>query len=145
LSGAALIIALLAPPALHAAELPSVHPAAVSREAPKPARLALWGTQVRWDDRWRAYVTHEVADRAVIPVWERFETPSPDARVPAPSFIVMREMDCGQHAWRTVGVIHYAAANLAGEARFQPATDGWRAAGEADSELAPIYGAVCRR
>jgi hypothetical protein len=42
-------------------------------------------------------------------------------------------------------VIRYAAANLAGEASFQKGADGWRAAGEADPELAPIYGAVCRR
>ena len=81
----------------------------------------------------------------MVPVWERFETPSANAEVPAPSFIVMREMDCGQHAWRTTGVIRYAAANLEGEASFQSATDGWRTAGEADTELAPIYGAVCRR
>lgn len=134
---------------MHAAALSSVHPAAiaVSRlpEAPKAARLVLWGAQVRWDERWRAYVTHETPDRAVVPVWERFETPSADAELPAPSFIVMHEMDCGQHAWRATGVIRYAAANLAGEASFQPATGGWRAAGEADSELAPIYGAICRR
>jgi hypothetical protein len=147
LSGAALIIALLAPPPLPGAGLPSVDPVAVSRlfEAPTGARLALWGTQVRWDDRWRAYVTPEVPDRAVVPVWERFETPSAEIGAPAPSFIVMHEMDCGQHAWRTTGVIRYAAANLAGEPSFERAPGAWRGAGEADPQLAPIYGAVCRR
>jgi hypothetical protein len=95
LSSAALIIALLAPTTLHVAAPSSVHPAAIVAESPKAARLVLWGTQVRWDDHWRAYVTHEVPDRAVAPVWERFETPSADAGGAAPSFIVMREMDCG--------------------------------------------------
>ncbi len=148
MSGIALIVALLAPPPLHAAELSSVRSVSAADgapEAPRAARLALWGTQVRWDQAWRAYVTREAPDRAVVPVWERFETPSADAEAPAPSFIVMHEMDCGQHAWRTTGVIRYPAANLAGEASFQASEGGWRAAGEADSELAPIYGAVCRR
>ncbi len=122
-------------------------PAAVSRPAKalKPARLVLWGAQVRWDNTWRAYVTHETADRAIVPVWERYETPSVDDETPAPSFVVMRDVDCGLHVWRTTGVIRYAAANLAGEASFQPSQEDWRAAGEADPELAPIYGAVCRR
>ena len=107
-------------------------------------RLTLWGTQVRWDDKWGAFVTHEAADRGVVPVWERFETPSTDEEAPAPSFIVMREVDCYQHAWRTTGVVSFPAANLEGPARFERAGDGWQVA-DAGSEVGSIYGSVCRR
>lgn len=140
-----LIIALAAPPPLSAA--PVGAPSAVLRGAAAPAgsRLALWGSQVRWDETWGAFVTHETADRGVVPVWERFETPSADAEKPAPSFIVTRELDCGRHQWRTTALIRYAGANLAGAPEVQAVAEDWRAGDDAGAELQPIYGAVCRR
>jgi hypothetical protein len=143
-----LIIALIALPPMAAAgeDLSApVHRPAARADAWSGARLTLWGTQVRWDADWRAFVTHENPDRTVVPVWERFETPSTDVDLPAPSYIVMREMDCGQHVWRTVGVVRFPAANLKGEARFEPSDDPWRTAGEAGGEVVSIYGSICRR
>ena len=156
LPSAALIVALLAPPSIAAAlpdlaaltKPPAAHVAAhgAAQLAPwRSARLTLWGAQVRWDDTWRAFVTHETADRAVVPVWERFETPSADAAAPAPSYVVMREMDCGRHAWRTTGVVSFPEANLEGKARFEPSSEGWRSPAEDADEVGPIYGSVCRR
>lgn len=146
---AALIVALLAPPSF-AAILPDLHPltkaqpASASSAPWRGARLTLWGAQVRWDDKWRAFVSTEMPNYAVVPVWERFETPAAGPEGPAPSYVVMREMDCGQHAWRTTGVVSFPDANLEGQARFQPSSEGWRAA-DGDAEVDPIYGSVCRR
>jgi hypothetical protein len=109
------------------------------------ARLTLWGTQVRWDDGWRAFVTNENPDRAVVPVWERFEPPSEGGGRPAPSYVVMRQMDCAQHVWRTVGVVRFPAANLMGEARYERSDEAWSAPWEAMGELGSIYGSICRR
>ena len=145
---AALIVALLAPPSI-AASLPSLppltkHPAAQVASL-HDAKLTQWGAQVFWDNHWRAFVARETPNYAVVPVWERFETPSADAHAPAPSYVVMREMDCGQHVWRTVGVVSFPAANLAGEARFEPSREGWRSPAEDAGEVGSIYGSVCRR
>ncbi len=145
---AALIIALIAPPPLSAAVTvpPTPIQVAVARaELWSGARLTLWGTQERWDDHWRGFVTHENPDRTVVPVWERFETPSAEVDQPSPSYIVMREVDCGQHLWRTVGVVRFPAANLEGEALYEPSGDPWRAQGDARGEVISIYGSVCRR
>jgi hypothetical protein len=54
----------------------------------------------------------------------------------------MSEMDCGQHAWRTTGVVSFPGANLEGQARFQPSSEAWR---PADDDADSIYGSVCRR
>ena len=141
----ALIVALAAPPPLVAA--PMGVPAAVlsGAEAPWGSRLALWGSQVRWDEAWRAYVAHETPDRGVVPVWERFETPNADIERAAPSFIVTRELDCGRRLWRTTAMITYAGANLAGPPEVQPVAEDWREPAAAGAELLPIWGAVCRR
>lgn len=148
MSVAALIIALIAPPPMAttvAAPFAPTHGPAAAADAWSGARLTLWGTQVRWDARWRAFVTHENPDRAVVPVWERFETPSADIDRPSPSYIVMREMDCGRRVWRTMGVVRFPAANLKGEARFEPSDAPWRPPGEAGAEVVSIYGSICRR
>ena len=145
---AALIIALLTPPSF--AALPPALPASTKPipahgQTWREARLTLWGTQVRWDDAWRAFVARENADRVVVPVWERFETPNPEANAPAPSYVVMREMDCGQHLWRTTGVVSFPAANLEGQARFEASSEAWRPAAGDAGEVPSIYGSVCRR
>ena len=143
---AALIVALLAPPSFAAAlpELPPLtKPAAVSAAPGRDARLTIWGTQVRWDPAWQAFVSSEIPNYAVVPVWERFETPTADAEAPAPSYVVMSEMDCGQHAWRTTGVVSFPGANLEGHARFQPSSEAWKPADGDDADS--IYGSVCRR
>lgn len=144
---AALIIALLTPPSF--AALPPPLPALTTRTAVqvetwRQARLTLWGAHVRWDDAWGAFVAPETPNYAVVPVWERYETPQPDAASPAPSFVVMREMDCGQHLWRTTGVVTFPAANLKGPARFEPSREGWRPPTD-DARVGSIYGSVCRR
>ena len=148
MSSAALIVALLAPPAFAAAlpDLPPLtKPTAAASAAPwRSARLTLWGTQVHWDQTWRAFVSSELPNYAVVPVWERFETPTANAQSPAPSYVVMREMDCGQHAWRTTGVVSFPGANLEGQARFQPSSEAWRSADGGD-DVDSIYGSVCRR
>ena len=145
---AALIVALLAPPSFAAtlSELPPLTkpPAAVSAAPSRAARLTLWGAQVRWDDKWHAFVSTELPNYAVVPVWERYETAAADAAGPAPSYVVMREMDCGQRIWRTTGVVSFPGANLKGQARFQPSTEGWKPA-EGDDAADSIYGSVCRR
>lgn len=145
---AALIVALLAPPSIAAAlpDLPLLTKSvAVHATSWREAKLTLWGAHVRWDDRWRAFVAGETPNYAIVPVWERFETPNPDASAPAPSYIVMREMDCGQHLWRTTGVVSFPAANLEGQARFEPASEGWRSPAEEGEDAGSIYGSVCRR
>lgn len=153
---AALIVALLAPPSIAAAlpdlaastKAPGAHAASLNASPTAPwrqARLTLWGAQVRWDEAWRGFVTHETADRAVVPVWERFETPSTDAAAPAPSYVVMREMDCGRRAWRTTGVVSFPQPNLEGDARFEPSSEAWRSAADGGEEVGSIYGSVCRR
>jgi hypothetical protein len=146
LPGTALIIALLLPPPLHmVAPALSVHDlSAEHSQALGRARLVLWGTQVSWSERWGVFATPEVPNYGVAPVWERYETPSPDAEAPAPSFIVMREMDCRQGTWRTTGVVSYPSANLKGEARFERSGEGWRAP-ETTGDTGSIYRLVCRR
>jgi hypothetical protein len=147
LPSAALIVALLAPPSFAAVlpELPPLtKPPAASAAPWGEARLTLWGAQVRWDDRWHAFVSTELPNYAVVPVWERYETPAAGADRPAPSYVVMREMDCGQHAWRTTGVVSFPAANLEGQARFQPSSEDWKPA-DGDDDADSIYGSVCRR
>lgn len=149
---AALIVALLAPPSIAAAlpDLPALTKPPAAHAAPhtspwREARLTLWGAQVRWDETWRAFVARETPDWAVVPVWERFETPAADAAAPAPSYVVMREMDCGRHAWRTTGVVSFPQPNLEGEGRFEPSSEAWRSPDEDPGDAGSIYGSVCRR
>jgi hypothetical protein len=54
-------------------------------------------------------------------------------------------MDCGQHVWRTTGVVSFPAANLEGPARFEASSEAWRSAAEDAGEVRSIYGSVCRR
>ena len=147
LPSAALIIALLAPPSIAASlpSLPALTKPPAHATASRDAKLTQWGAQVFWDENWRAFVAREIPNYAVVPVWERFETPQAGPDAPAPSYVVMREMDCGQHAWRTVGVVRFPAANLEGEARFEPSKEGWRSPAEDSGEVGSIYGSVCRR
>lgn len=146
LSGTALIIALLLPPPLHTvAPALSVHGlSAEHSQALGRARLAVWGTQVSWSERWGAFAANEVADYGVAPVWERFETPSANPEAPAPSFIVMLEMNCRQRAWRTTGMVSYPSANLGGEPHFERSGEGWQAP-ETAGDAGSIYRLVCRR